>query len=506
MPPLTSQAPVFAAGADTSVRMPPLTSQAPVFAAGADTSVRMPPLTSQAPAPSMTFQPDIFAHGSTQSVRLPPQAAPAASFSVDSVPQTRQPFTLATAAPMPIPPNALALEPPPVINSIRQQILAEIEAAGIRSGSSPNTSASLFNYNIPLNHPLKDLLTASLDTILQAVSMGTLQTYLTAWRSFRTFHHLHQTPLANFSLLTITSFISYLHKVKHLRISTIKGYMSGIQFFHKLMLGSPSTAITNPQTAMLLKGIEKTQPKSPDPRLPITIEILSKCLATLRKGYSSVHTARTLDAMFVLAFFGFLRCSEFTVSATFDPNLHPTISDLAIIDDEAISFFIKHSKTDQMRKGHHVYIFKIQTPIQPYQVLKAYTSYRCHQIKSSSDPLFGDEFNRPVTRFWFQKHLKQVLLTSGFPPHEFSSHSFRIGAATTAAQNGLPDSQIQTLGRWSSEAFKKLHQGRSCFHQRSPPNTHGPANGHKITPSHINPSSPSIHFPASAEASTGNSS
>nr|XP_055038414.1 interferon-induced very large GTPase 1-like [Misgurnus anguillicaudatus] len=168
MPPLTSQAPVFDAGADTSVRMPPLTSQAPVFAAGADTSVRIPPLTSQAPAPSMTFQPDIFAHGSTQSVRLPPQAAPAASFSVDSVPQTRQPFTLATAAPMPIPPNALALEPPPVINSIRQQILAEIEAAGIRSGSSPNTSASLFNYNIPLNHPLKDLLTASLDTILQA--------------------------------------------------------------------------------------------------------------------------------------------------------------------------------------------------------------------------------------------------------------------------------------------------------------------------------------------------
>ncbi|XP_065126277.1 uncharacterized protein [Paramisgurnus dabryanus] len=145
--------PTFTAGADTSVRMPPLTSKAPVFAAGADTSVRMPPLTSQAPAPSMTFPPDIFAHGSTQSVRLPPQAAPVASFSVNSVPQTLQPFTLATAAPMPIPPNALALEPPPVINSIRQQILAELTSYpnanftsyllnGLSQGFNPGVLAS----------------------------------------------------------------------------------------------------------------------------------------------------------------------------------------------------------------------------------------------------------------------------------------------------------------------------------------------------------------------------
>ncbi len=33
-------------------------------------------------------------------------------------------------------------------------------------------------------------------------------------------------------------------------------------------------------------------------------------------------------------------------------------------------------------------------------------------------------------------------------------HSFRIGAATTAAHKGLSQQQIQELGRWSSEAFK----------------------------------------------------
>ena len=39
-------------------------------------------------------------------------------------------------------------------------------------------------------------------------------------------------------------------------------------------------------------------------------------------------------------------------------------------------------------------------------------------------------------------------------PGNFSSHSFRIGAATVAARNGVPDHLIQTMGRWSSNAYQ----------------------------------------------------
>ncbi|MGL4932230.1 MAG: tyrosine-type recombinase/integrase [Aeromonas sp.] len=92
--------------------------------------------------------------------------------------------------------------------------------------------------------------------------------------------------------------------------------------------------------------------------------------------------------------------------------------------------------------------------MQPYQTLRAFLQLRKHQSKLPSDPLFTDDFNRPVTRFGFQKHLKSVLLLSGTPADNFSGHSFRIGAATTAAQKGLSQQQIQALGRWSSEAFK----------------------------------------------------
>ncbi len=158
--------------------------------------------------------------------------------------------------------------------------------------------------------------------------------------------------------------------------------------------------------------------------------------------------------MFILAFFGFLRCSELTITSGFNPNIHPTISDLAVLDDKAMSFLIKQSKTDQTKKGHFIYIFNLQSPILPYQALLAFLQLRKSQSKSPSDPLFTDDSNCPITRFWFQKHLKSVLLVSGIPANNFSNHSFRIGAATTAAQKGLSQQQIQMLGRWSSEAFK----------------------------------------------------
>ncbi|CAM4471798.1 unnamed protein product [Leuciscus chuanchicus] len=99
-----------------------------------------------------------------------------------SVINNKSPFSLSTAIPMAVPSNAVAMDPPPVSQTIRAQILSEIQDAGTRGGSIPNSSSSLFRTNIPVNHPLKPLLEASLDSILQAVSPRTLQSYITAWR------------------------------------------------------------------------------------------------------------------------------------------------------------------------------------------------------------------------------------------------------------------------------------------------------------------------------------
>lgn len=133
MPPLPEQAlPLLpnvthfshslAPGADQSVRMPPLVSQAPAAipslftsssAPGADQSVRLPPLASQALAALPVDFSSVSAQGANPSVRMPPQTAPVAVMLPLSLPQARPPFTLASASPLLIPPNALALEPHP---------------------------------------------------------------------------------------------------------------------------------------------------------------------------------------------------------------------------------------------------------------------------------------------------------------------------------------------------------------------------------------------------------
>ncbi len=218
-------------------------------------------------------------------------------------------------------------------------------------------------------------------SILQAVSPRTLQTYVTAWKCFKSFHLSHSIPFPEFSLLSITSFIYFLNSIKCLQVSSIKGYISGIQFFHKLLYGAPSPNISNSQTALLIRGIQRTRPTRPDSRLPITLDILTKCIHTLRTGYQTPSTARTLDTMFILAFFGFLRCSELAISSKFDPATNPTISDLTILDSETISFSIKQSKTDQVKKGHFVYIFNLHSPLQSYQAVREYLRLRIFQAR-----------------------------------------------------------------------------------------------------------------------------
>lgn len=61
------------------------------------------------------------------------------------------------------------------------------------------------------------------------------------------------------------------------------------------------------------------------------------------------------------------------------------------------------------------------------------------------------QFGSPLTRSLLTSWLRQKLEVAGIPGN-FSSHSFRIGAATVAVRNGIPDHVIQKLGRWTSNA------------------------------------------------------
>ena len=53
----------------------------------------------------------------------------------------------------------------------------------------------------------------------------------------------------------------------------------------------------------------------------------------------------------------------------------------------------------------------------------------------------------------FVAGVQAALVRAGIPCQQYSGHSFRIGAATMAAEAGVQDSTIQVLSRRSSSAF-----------------------------------------------------
>ena len=64
---------------------------------------------------------------------------------------------------------------------------------------------------------------------------------------------------------------------------------------------------------------------------------------------------------------------------------------------------------------------------------------------------FGD--GRYSTRSRFVDSMRSALQQTGIDQSLYCSHSFQIGAATTAAAKRIEDSLIQTLGRWQSSAY-----------------------------------------------------
>jgi len=77
-----------------------------------------------------------------------------------------------------------------------------------------------------------------------------------------------------------------------------------------------------------------------------------------------------------------------------------------------------------------------------------------HRPKTA--PLFcvGRREQLLFTRQHMVAKLQELGTTAGLRQATWNSHSCHRGAATWAAEVGISESQIQTLGRWRSDAYK----------------------------------------------------
>ena len=97
-----------------------------------------------------------------------------------------------------------------------------------------------------------------------------------------------------------------------------------------------------------------------------------------------------------------------------------------------------------------VHIYNTHRASCPVMALRAYFQ-NCTAPPRAA--LFHFHTGRPLTSRAMRAILKDLLLRGGYNTSQYNTHSLRIGAATAAAQAGLPPSTIQRLGRWSSAAY-----------------------------------------------------
>ena len=246
----------------------------------------------------------------------------------------------------------------------------------------------------------------------------------------------------------IAAFIAHL-SLAGLAPSTIGTYTAATAYVHKIN-GWPDPT-DNFFVRKLREGCRR-QGRHADTRRPITPDLLAKMCNMLRVICSSEFEAAMFCAAFSLSFFGFLRVGELTVaskSSGYDRTLNAHDVWFEGSDNSVLAVRLRFSKTDQrgnttelrFHKAHH-------SPTCPVALVSGYLLMR----PQFPGPFFIHLDGTPLTTFQFRQMLRKSLEGLGISPQGFSPHSFRIGAATSAALCGLSIPQIQLLGRWTSPA------------------------------------------------------
>ena len=234
---------------------------------------------------------------------------------------------------------------------------------------------------------------------------------------------------------------------KGIASSSITSQMSALAYVHK-MAGVPDPTQTFLIRKMLI-GARNLNPSS-DIRLPFQDDTMAKMVSSLQHISLSGYNRTLLHAMYTLPYSAFLRLGEMRRS-----NHNLQAKDLSMIfkkdNIRAITLTFRSSKHSKAERPITIRIPPRTDSICPVAAMRSYITTR----GSESGPLFAFRDQSPVSRTFFTTNLNHSLRWAGLDPEKYKGHSFRIGAATSAALNGVSDAQIEAMGRWKSKAYKR---------------------------------------------------
>lgn len=286
----------------------------------------------------------------------------------------------------------------------------------------------------------------------QSLAEGSHRAYqraVNAFQEFRRDHHLDLLwPVPTTQLI---SFIAYL-SIRGRATSTISLHVAAMSYMHKMH------GWADPTDHFVIKKLQegsRRDKKKGDDRRPITRDLLKRMIPMVRFVCLSQYETIMFRAAFVLAFFGFLRVGEFTTQQKHEATDKVLTRDDIQITQARGRFMlvrIRYSKTDQYGQTTTLRIGGNEDmETCPVLAMTAFLQVR----PPTKGPLFCHRSGSPLTRYQFSAVMRKVLAYTGTTPSHYGTHSFRIGAATTAAMEGVPGEQIMAMGRWRTDFYKR---------------------------------------------------
>ena len=282
-----------------------------------------------------------------------------------------------------------------------------------------------------------------------STSSTSRQTYAQGQQSFITFcttYNLQPYPLTETTLRLLTTYLA-----RSLSYATIQTYLAAIKHKH-IEEGFQPAFHQMHLLRLLLRGIKRSKGLTSRPKkLPITSNGMRTLKDNLRLSLAFHESDKImLWAAFSIAFFGFLRSSEFCAPAQryFNPQCTLLVKDVQLVDNMVV-LHIKVSKIDPFRQGQSIQLAASNQSLCPYRAVRNHIS----NCKKPNVPLFKFCDNTYLTRKRLTSILQELIPLSA-DNSRYTSHSFRVGAATTAAAVNTPDWLIKVLGRWSSDCYQ----------------------------------------------------
>ncbi|XP_062618200.1 uncharacterized protein LOC134279801 isoform X1 [Saccostrea cucullata] len=305
-------------------------------------------------------------------------------------------------------------------------------AVGTTSDGRSNTHTRLSAAH--LTSEAQSLLSASLSSSTQAA-------YRRSWQLLQSFQANTSLPL---QVADICNFIAHLHG-SHFSASTISSHISALSYVHKLLgLPDPTQMFI---VKKILRGCHKLS-HTADSRLPITLDILEQIIKALPITVPVLDHHIMLRALFLLCFHAFLRMGEVTVKQGAAHNKVIQVQDITFQFKRqkpcSVQLVLRHFKTQKMNEPIIICLeSSANSEICPVNALYVYQSQYSHR----SGPLFQFKDGTPLSYNYVSKQLAASVKFTGLNPALYKGHSFRIGAATYAAQKGYSENYIQQLGR-----------------------------------------------------------